>query len=765
MDTTTSPGLLLVAIREAARALPVAWPLDRFVAVNPLAGLIERPFATAVRDATSLLGGRAFPTSAMLPAASTTHDGLDGAGDDTPSPRPRALTTLERRVPPSEAASTIVEDLVASFLREAVLDSDATTSVWSRCRTPRHARAVRRALGRQAEAWWTAQSDDAVSAIQHSLDHVGVAPSAWSDELSRQFARLPGWTAWAKWCDEWSALPAGEDRVSLSDVAALLLTLDAALLPQDAPALGKEHEFATSDDDALLQRLERVEDDFITDLVSSLQPSGEGPRDVRAQVVMCIDARSEGLRRHLEETGPYDTVGFAGFFGAPVRVTPLAWQEGYDAAPVLLRPDIEVREVPRLGRAEEAAAYVRNVTARVSRDDVSHELSHVASTMFVLAEIGGWASVPELVRRSLRAPSSTADAAPLTDMDLDAALDDPRQWASIAETSLRVMGLTSGFAPLVVLCGHRSSSAANPHAASLDCGACAGHGGAANARIMAAVLNRASVRHALSHRGIDIPDGTWFLAGEHNTTTDDVTIFDVDTVPVPLHAATEELLRDLAAAGRAQSADRVARAPGFGGDMSRADLRRRGRDWAQTRPEWGLANNAGFIVGPREFTRGVDLEGRCFLHSYRPDEDSDGAILEGILTAPMVVAHWINAQYYFSTVSPDVYGAGDKTLHNPVGRVGVIAGEDGDLRLGLPEQSVRFGDTYVHTPQRLTTVVVAPRERVDHVIARTTVLRHLFDGAWVHLVVVDPSSGTWWRRLDTGNWVALSAHNNKESTS
>ena len=34
------------------------------------------------------------------------------------------------------------------------------------------------------------------------------------------------------------------------------------------------------------------------------------------------------------------------------------------------------------------------------------------------------------------------------------------------------------------------------------------------------------------------------------------------------------------------------------------------------------------------------------------------------MTAPMIVAHWINLQYFASTVDPDGFGSGNKLLHN-----------------------------------------------------------------------------------------------------
>ena len=65
-------------------------------------------------------------------------------------------------------------------------------------------------------------------------------------------------------------------------------------------------------------------------------------------------------------------------------------------------------------------------------------------------------------------------------------------------------------------------------------------------------------------------------------------------------------------------------------------------------------------------TQGSNLNGRCFLHSYDATTDPEGAILEKIMTAPLVVGEWINMQYYTSATDPWKYGSGSKVIHNIV---------------------------------------------------------------------------------------------------
>jgi uncharacterized protein YbcC (UPF0753/DUF2309 family) len=223
-------------------------------------------------------------------------------------------------------------------------------------------------------------------------------------------------------------------------------------------------------------------------------------------------------------------------------------------------------------------------------------------------------------------------------------------------------------------------------------------------------------------------------------------------VPEEHRESVTRLRDDLARAGAALAAERLADLdPSDDGDPVEA-VHHRSADWAELQPEWGLARNASFIVGPRGMTEGIDLRRRSFLHSYDPDVDPDGTALETILTAPMVVAHWINMQYYFSTVDPEVFAAGDKTVHNIVAGIGVTEGAGGDLKVGLPLQSLFVGERAFHEPLRLLTVVEAPIARIDEVIARNPVLRELFGGQWVHLAARDTRSAPWkLRRLD-GTW-------------
>ena len=295
--------------------------------------------------------------------------------------------------------------------------------------------------------------------------------------------------------------------------------------------------------------------------------------------------------------------------------------------------------------------------------------------------------------------------------------------------------------------GHGASVVNNPHASGLHCGACGGYSGEVNARLLAGLLNDPEVRAGLAAEGLAIPADTLFIGALHDTTTDRVTVYP-DNDDGAHRSAITQVCTWLAVAGAVTRGERALRLPHAAGRT----LPHRSRDWSEIRPEWALAGCKAFIAAPRRRTTGKSLEGRAFLHDYDWTQDGQFGVLELIMTAPVVVASWISLQYYGSTVAPQLFGGGNKLLHNVAGGIGVVEGNGGVLRAGLPWQSVHDGENYAHEPLRLSVCIEAPREAMTEVLRKHDGVRALFDNHWLYLFALDDAGAIAWRYSGGLDW-------------
>ncbi len=802
-------------LEAACERIAPLWPLDHFVAVNPYLGLAEQPFEEALATLSATIGARAtLPADFYLAAfeeGRLTRDDLVAAL----AARPRAAADVDDLL----ARVRVDGDVEAAVVTVADVATAVTGNDWGRVATEQVAAWAAAYFDTGMAMWrstdperplfaaWREEAsidrtpdvlglrgfrthvrdlpDDPVAAAQRALSLLGVPREGLDAYLHRVLLRLGGWASHAAW-RRWEQRLRGGDDDALLQLLAVLLCWEAGLLVglADRGVLGQWQEARATLvhlDPAIappaLSRLLVLQDAFDRAeqrrLVARLRSGGTAAPSDRpaAQAVFCIDVRSEVLRRHLEDVADdVETLGFAGFFGVPVEYVPLAHEAGGAQCPALLTPSHVVREslADRVeqGQVEER----RRMWGHVRRAWKSFKMG--AITCFSFVGPVGLAYLPKLVSdtfgwtRPVPVPDTDGLGRPQSRRGPDLAVGGHAGRMSgipledrveLAAGALRGMSLGDRTAPLVVFAGHGASTVNNPYDTGLHCGACGGHTGEANARIAAAICNDPAVRAGLASRGLEIPDDTVFVAALHDTTTDDVRVFDRHLVPTSHRDRLAELEDALARAGRAARAERAPRL-GIGSDED-ADtaVRRRSTDWAQVRPEWGLAGCRAFVAAPRHRTRGTDLQGQSFLHEYDWRRDEGFAVLELLLTAPVVVASWISLQYYASTVDNRVHGSGNKVLHNVVGKLGVLEGNAGDLRVGLPQQSVHDGERPQHEPVRLNVVVEAPLDAITSVLATHDQVRALFDNAWLHLLAMGDDGTVSYRYAGDLHWERVDA--------
>ena len=760
------------AADTAARQIPPLWPLASYVAVNPYLGQTGETLA-ATGGRLARVGGVpvAMPRDWYLQRIAdgeVTRDDLAAALAASSDPgKPADVDSLLRAAEAGRSAPEALPTVADLAAKVSGIDwpaiiaerfgawaggyFDRGQALWA---APRGKRAwsaftahgthdlTPEIMGLKGFGRFVAEApEDPMAAITRAAAALGVDQTSSGTYFHELLLSLGGWAQFARY-ELWRAELAEDTDETVTDFLAIRLLWEEALFHQYEAqiadhwrAVCAEHARPVPIDeadvvDAILQEAtERAAQRGLAETLAAPvgTSEGEAPRPV-LQAAFCIDVRSEVFRRALEAVDPaIRTLGFAGFFGVFAKHRRFASDVDELRLPVLLNPTVSSSATDG---ATEAADTAARYAARAKRAWGRFKLAAVSSFAFV--EAMGPVYIGKLLRDALGMNPMPVpnDPTPHFEPELDL-----ETRIGAAETVLRAMSLTSGFGRVIMLAGHGANVVNNPHASGLHCGACGGYSGEVNARLLALLLNDREVRKGLVDRGIEVPEDTLFVGALHDTTTDAVTLYEQD-VDVSGHRADLEKVRQwLAAAGKVTRGERALRLPRAERER---DVAARAKDWAEVRPEWALAGCKAFIAAPRGRTTGRSLEGRAFLHDYEWQQDAENGygVLELIMTAPVVVASWISLQYYGSTVAPHTFGSGNKLLHNVVGGFGVLEGNGGILRGGLPWQSVHDGEDYIHEPLRLSVCIEAPIEAMTDILSRHEGVRALFDNRWLHLFAI-----------------------------
>lgn len=748
-------------ISMAAKVIGKTWPLYSFVTSNPLSGYEKMPFKDALERAENLIGGNLFPEAYHFSQA------LEKGEIDK-----NELTTLLANHGFHESTEYYVKKLTASK-KITVNNSNAK-------------------LDRMMVKWLMAFMDEGLAEWDMPFKEDGfynawrilavydqeinvaslsdipkTSTKALSDILENypeqeqiaimeyHIAALPGWTGYIKHREETASAWQQQYSITLEDYLAVRLWLANHI---KATILPKNHNLALHTETAKLQYvwLKAWEKSWQLQLITKLENQSDATKNTntknlpKAQMVFCIDTRSELIRRNVEQTGNYETFGYAGFFGIAMDYTNLEDGLSRKSCPPIVPSAYQVSELAQTTKEEQFEDFQQRNDRIKFKNYFLKRMKNMLPSAFGYVEGAGLFYGVSLLSKTLfpgqlynpkkeHKQSHEHHCKPQikhshnnTEFNLDISLDEK---TAIVKSAFDLMGWQN-FAPLVLFIGHGSHSVNNAFGSSLDCGACAASPGRHNARMLAKLANLPEVRAQLKkEHNLSITTQTVFLGAEHNTTTDEIVLFDAE-VPDSHKNQLIALKKDLQKAQETATRERLGTSKN-----SISAAHKKSNNWSDTRPEWGLAKNAGFIIGPRSLTKNTNLSGNCFLHSYNWELDKNGKALEGIMQGPMVVTQWINNHYYFSTVDNEKFGGGSKITHNVTGKFGVIQGNGGDLKFGLPLQSVNESDEKMyHHPLRLSVMIQAPIENITGILLRNEHVKMLLDNEWIYLLVMDPTN-------------------------
>ena len=776
------------SIEEASKIIGKTWPLYSFVTSNPLSGYETKSFEEAVTHAEKLLNAQVLPDATLFKDAlqqGNIHREVlvnmlkENQLLETPEFYLQQMTSQksEAQLNTSNDLDRISAKWLAAFMDEGLAE-------WDMPHKDKGFYSAWRTLAiYDNELPKTSLSEipkTSLEALENLLK--GFSEEDITNIFTNHLAALPGWTGYINHRTETSTPWQQAYPITLQDYLAVRLWIAKKI---EANILPKTDVAASTNAIAKLQYIwlkawEKSWQNELEQLLDKQEISSKSTKSENqvpdAQLVFCIDTRSELIRRHVENSGNYETYGYAGFFGIAMDYESMEDGLTRKSCPPILNSAYHVSETAQKNHSEDVQSFKKKNEVKKFKTYFLKRMKNMLPSAFGFVEGSGVFYGLSLIARTIipsyfykLSTKNSTDFETICEPEmtktcthehdkLDISLAEK---VAIVKSGFDLMGWET-FAPLVVFAGHGSHTANNPFGSSLDCGACAASPGRHNARMLAKLANTPDVRKALKEQHqIEIPENTVFIGAEHNTTTDEIVLFDSE-VPKSHAGELKILKQNLEKAQQTATQERL-----HTEKNSVAFAHKKANDWGETRPEWGLAKNAGFVVGPRSLTKNNNLDGRCFLHSYNWEMDETGKALEGIMQGPMVVTQWINNHYYFSTVDNKIFGSGSKITHNVTGKFGVVQGNGGDLKMGLPLQSLMQSDNEMyHQPLRLSVVIQAPLQRVSNILLRNAHLKNLLDNEWIYLMVMNPEDkNNIYHYKKNMNWVSADMNLKTNKTS
>ena len=308
---------LETAIARSWSKVAPFWPLKNLNAVNPISGFEDLSFEEGLKQA------RAYFQQKDLP------EGMQHVNRES-------IKWLQAFF--DEGQSTIqMPQRHLGFLQSALSLIKFDKKI--------HAR------DKQKQEWLKKLPQQPEKIIAEALLYLGIPKREQEQFLTLVLTTLPGWASYIQYRTNWADAQdaANPHSITQAGYLAFRLVLACLIWPEAKVLTIWHHNALNSADlkrvyDGITASEAAYQESLLKQVTEMTRP--ENTVRSKAQLVFCIDVRSEPFRRAIESQGNYETYGFAGFFGVPVTIQNAVTGESHASCPVLLKPAQTIIEQP-----------------------------------------------------------------------------------------------------------------------------------------------------------------------------------------------------------------------------------------------------------------------------------------------------------------------------------------------------------------------------------------------------------------------------------
>ena len=604
--------------------------------------------------------------------------------------------------------------------------------------------------------WLQNLSDDSQIVITDCLNLLNIPSNRIRDFCDLQIMLLPGWSSYALYYANDT-----QNNAILLEYIAIRLIITYLVWPEGKNILDwYDKNISQESLGNILQDIKanelRYQDSLLNIIYADLANNKLANIDYKnqnakqsVQMIFCIDVRSEPIRQILECNYNYDTYGAAGFFNLPINIIDNFADKNYISCPTSLDPDYDINIYLNIASSKLRLGItaIGKLITKFWRDNCVNNLFLI--DVFGLIKIGQMLGQLFITKPFIMLKNNIINwnyKQYCYDVDI-IALEKKTEYA---KEFLQLIGLIDNFASIIVICGHNSSSDNHTHLNALQCGACSGRSGFNNAIVMTKILNDNLVRQELSSYNIDIPVDTYFVAACHDTAKEIIQVYEEDIL-FNINDKISVLRQQFQEACQLN----IMRKLGTEHNNKNQHKHLVKYGW-QMFPDHGLANNAGFIIGPRWITKKLNLSGRSFLHSYDYNKDQDFVGLNALLSSVLAVVNKINNHYLFSYLDQKLFNGISSVNSNIVGNIGIIKESNNDIALSLPTEMIattKYNDLF-HNIARLSVFIYAPKNQIKSIILNNKYLCDLVVNQWIYLLCLDPATNNCFILNEDLNWLS-----------